>query len=474
MGLRYSLFLSFVTVLLTFINEKSIFCDAFSHSFFLRTNKHMNFPTCIRNERQIFPLAVHTDEKGNSLETSREKNRESYNSHSSQHPYNPLDKEKTPKCFEDAWIRNDIELGKDAMDMERKIKNNEAIIGPSHVIIYDTSLRDGTQGESVSVSCDDKLKIATHLASFNIDFIECGWPGSNPKDAEFFIRAQIELDSHTKDKLVAFGSTRRKNVRACDDSQIKALLDSKAPTVCIVAKGNLWQVTDIIRASPKENLEMISDSVKYLTEMGLRVFVDLEHFFDGYKLDRDYSLKCCASAVESGAKGLVLCDTNGGSMPWEVEEITRVVTKHFGGENGVTVGIHAHNDCGMAVANSLSSIRGGSGLVQGTINGIGERTGNADLCSIIPTLLLHMESKVSCKSNLKFISKLSRFVDETLNRSHNSAAPFVGTSAFAHKGGLHVSAMKRNPLSYQHVDPDLVGNEMRVLISELSGRQNIM
>lgn len=261
---------------------------------------------------------------------------------------------------------------------------------------------------------------------------------------------------------------------ACEDGQIEALLDSKAPTVCIVAKAHLWQVTEIIRASPVENLEMIMDSVQYLTGMGRRVFVDLEHFFDGYKFDEEYTMKCCETAVQSGAKGLVLCDTNGGSMPWEVEEITRAVTKRFGGEGGVTIGIHAHNDCGMAVANSLSSIQGGSGMVQGTINGIGERTGNADLCSIVPSLALHIESKLSCKSNLKYITKLSRFVDEILNRSPNSAAPFVGTSAFAHKGGLHVAAMERNPLSYQHVDPNLVGNEMRVLISELSGRQNIM
>lgn len=374
------------------------------------------------------------------------------------------------KVFDDTWIKNDIEKGMEAND----ILLDEPVVGPTNVLIYDTTLRDGTQGESVSVSCDDKLKIASRLASFGVDFIECGWPGSNPKDAEFFSRAQNELGPVTKSKLVAFGSTRRKNINACDDSQVQALLESEAPTVCIVAKGHLWQVTDIIRASPEENINMITDTVKYLTEKGRRVFVDLEHFFDGYKYDSAYSMKCCDAAVQAGAKGLVLCDTNGGSMPWDVEEVTKHVTKHFGGKNGVTIGIHAHNDCGLAVANSLSSVRGGSGMVQGTINGIGERTGNADLCSIIPSLSLHVSSQVSCGSNLKYITKLSRFVDEILNRSHNSAAPFVGVSAFAHKGGLHVAAMQRSPLSYQHVDPVLVGNEMRVLISELSGRQNIM
>lgn len=276
----------------------------------------------------------------------------------------------------------------------------------------------------------------------------------------------------TKRKLVAFGSTRRKSVSAQNDPQIKALVDSEAPTVCLVAKAHLWHVTDIIRATPQENLDMIADSVQYLTKIaGRRVFIDLEHFFQGYKFNKEYTLQCCEAAVSAGAKGLVLCDTNGGSMPWEVEQMTRIVREHF---DGVTVGIHAHNDCGMAVANSLSAVRGGAGMVQGTINGIGERTGNADLCSIIPSLALHMESKMTCKTNLEYTTRLSRFVDEMLNRSPNSAAPFVGTSAFAHKGGLHVAAMERDPLSYQHVEPHLIGNEKRVLISELSGRQNII
>ena len=344
------------------------------------------------------------------------------------------------------------------------------IVGPTHVSIYDTSLRDGTQGESISVSCDDKLKIATRLASFNVDYIEAGWPGSNPKDADFISRAQTELSPEIRSKLVAFGSTRRKNISAKDDKQIKALVDSQTPTICIVAKAHRWQVTDIICATTEENLNMISDSVSHLVSLGKRVFVDLEHFFDGYKFDQQYALECCRVAAKAGASGLVLCDTNGGSMPWEVATITEDVVSKY----DVTVGIHVHNDCGMAVANSIMAVKNGAGLIQGTVNGIGERTGNADLCSIIPSLSLHVKSEMSCKHNLNEITGLSRFVDETLNRKPNSAAPFVGTSAFAHKGGLHVAAMERSPMSYQHIDPSLVGNERRTLISELSGRQNIL
>jgi 2-isopropylmalate synthase len=329
---------------------------------------------------------------------------------------------------------------------------------------------DGTQGESVSVSCDDKIKIASRLSSFNVDYIEAGWPGSNPKDAEFFTRAKTELSPTTKSKLVAFGSTRRKRIQAKDDQQIQALVDSDAPTICMVAKGHKWQVTDILRATPEENLDMISDSVSYLVSLGRTVFVDLEHFFDGFKFDEEYTMSCCQAAVEAGASGIVLCDTNGGSMPWDVGTITSKVVEKF----DVTVGMHAHNDCGMAVANSIMAAKSGAGLIQGTINGIGERTGNADLCSIVPSLALHVDSKMTCVDNLKNITSLSRFVDETMNRTPNSASPYVGTSAFAHKGGLHVAAMERSPLSYQHIEPDLVGNEKRILISELSGRQNIM
>lgn len=239
-----------------------------------------------------------------------------------------------------------------------------------------------------------------------------------------------------------------------------------------MAKAHLWQVTDIIRADPQENLDMIYDSVSYLVSQGRKVMVDLEHYFDGYKYDSEYTLKCCKAAVEGGAEVLVMCDTNGGSMTWEIESITKSSIDKF---SQTTFGIHCHNDCGLAVANSLMSVQSGVGLVQGTINGIGERTGNADLCSIIPSLALHCGTEtMNCKDNIEGITSLSRYLDETLNRAPNHAAPYVGTSAFAHKGGLHVAAIERSPDSYQHVDPSKVGNQLRVLISELSGRQNIL
>ena len=348
-------------------------------------------------------------------------------------------------------------------------------------IIYDTTLRDGTQMESISVSCDDKLKITKQLANFGMDYIEAGWPGSNPKDEEYFRRAQTELDASTFDKLVAFGSTRRKNITAKEDSQLQTLLDSQAPTICIVAKAHLWQVTDILRADPEENINMIYDSVNYLVNQGRTVMVDLEHYFDGYNFNSEYAIKCCQAAVDGGASVLVLCDTNGGSMPWQIEQVCGETLTKFAAPASSslskvpTFGIHCHNDCGLAVANTLTAVKAGVSVVQGTINGIGERTGNADLCSIIPSLALHCNiQSMTCKSNLEHITSLSKFVDETLNRTPNRAAPYVGASAFAHKGGLHVSAIERSPDSYQHVDPALVGNRLRVLISELSGRQNIL
>ena len=327
---------------------------------------------------------------------------------------------------------------------------------------------DGTQGESVSASCDDKIKIAKRLMTFGVDYVEAGWPGSNPKDAEFFERAKSELNDDQKEKLVAFGSTRRKFIHAKDDLQLQALLDSAAPTLCLVAKSHAWQVEEILKTTRDENINMISDSVQYLVSQGRRVMVDLEHFFDGHVADPDYALACCRAAVDAGASCLVLCDTNGGCMPWEIQAGTEEVVRTF----DCTVGIHAHNDCGMAVANSIMAAKAGAGLIQGTMNGIGERTGNADLCTIIPSLSLHVFTKMDC--DLKDLTTVSRFVDEQLNRAPQTTAPFVGASAFAHKGGLHVAAMERNPLSYQHIDPTLVGNEPRFLISELSGRQSIL
>lgn len=331
---------------------------------------------------------------------------------------------------------------------------------------------DGTQGESVSASAADKLKISRRLAAFDVDYIEAGWPGSNPKDAEFFNRAKTDLSAAEQGKLVAFGSTRRKNIDVRDDPQVQALLDSEAPTICIVAKSHSWQVTDILQAGLDENLKMITDTVSHLVSKGRRVMVDLEHFFDGYAADPTYAMQCCEEAADAGATCLVLCDTNGGNMPWQVGEVCDNVVKHFDGH--VTIGIHCHNDCGMAVANSVTAAKHGVGLIQGTVNGIGERTGNADLCSIIPSLALHVHSQMTCCDHLGKLTQLSHYVDEILNRTPQPSSPFVGASAFAHKGGLHVAAMERSPLSYQHIDPELVGNAKRVLISELSGRQNII
>lgn len=368
----------------------------------------------------------------------------------------------------DAWIAQSLHANASVQSSPL----SSFVKGPKQCLVFDTTLRDGTQGESISASCDDKLKIAARLASFDIDYIEAGWPGSNPKDAEFFQRAQTELPPHARAKLVAFGSSRRKSVQVSQDPQIQALVDSNVPTICMVVKAHPWQVTEILRATREENLEMIRDSVAYLVGLGKTVLVDLEHCFDGYKADPDYVMACCEAAADAGASCLVMCDTNGGSMPWEVADISRALVSHFNGF--CTMGVHCHNDCGMAVANSLSASHAGAGLVQGTINGIGERTGNADLTTIVPSLALHCQTKMTCNDNLKDLTALSRYVDEILNRTPNQAAPFVGLSAFAHKGGLHVAAMERNPLSYQHVEPQLVGNEMRVLISELSGRQNIM
>jgi 2-isopropylmalate synthase len=333
---------------------------------------------------------------------------------------------------------------------------------------------DGTQGESVSASVDDKWKIYQRLADFEVDYIEAGWPGSNPKDAAFFAKAQTSLSSTQLSKLVAFGSTTRKEMAPADDGQVQSLVQSGAPTICIVAKGHAWQVTDILRTTRDENLRMITDTVHYLTQSpyNRNVMVDLEHFFDGYLYDAEYALQCCQAAADAGASCLVLCDTNGGTMPWQVSDIVQAVNTHLHGR--VTLGIHCHNDCGMAVANSVVAVQAGVGLVQGTINGIGERTGNADLCAVMPNLALKSQSQMTCGSNLKQLTSLSRYVDEILNRTPNNAAPYVGSAAFAHKGGLHVAAMQRSSASYQHTDPSEVGNESRVLISELSGRQNIM
>jgi 2-isopropylmalate synthase len=335
--------------------------------------------------------------------------------------------------------------------------------------IYDTTLRDGSQGEGVSFSLQDKLLIAQRLLELGLDYVEGGYPLSNDKDAQFFQRATREPTS--KGRLTAFGMTRRKGVKPADDPGMKALVESGADVITIVGKTSDFHVTEVLRATLDENLEMIADTVGYLRHAVGKVIYDAEHFFDGWKANRDYALKTVQAAVEAGAALVVLCDTNGGSMPEEVAEITRAVIR----ELAVPVGIHCHNDCELAVANSLAAIDAGAVHVQGTINGIGERCGNADLISVIANLAFKKKGyEVLLPESPARLTELSRYVYELANMNFRSNQAFVGQSAFAHKGGMHVHAVARAASSYEHMQPERVGNERRFLVSELSGRSNIM
>ena len=335
--------------------------------------------------------------------------------------------------------------------------------------IYDTTLRDGSQGEGVSFSLQDKLLIARRLLELGFDYVEGGYPLSNDKDAQFFQKATREPAS--KGRLTAFGMTRRKGVKPADDPGMKALVDSGADVITIVGKTSDFHVTEVLRAALEENLEMIADTVGYLRGSGRKVIYDAEHFFDGWKANRDYALKTVRAAVEAGAVLVVLCDTNGGSMPEEVAEMTRAVIA----ELPVPVGIHCHNDCEMAVANSLAAVDAGAVHVQGTINGIGERCGNVDLISVIANLAFKKKGyEVLRPESLARLTELSRYIYELANMNFRSNQAFVGQSAFAHKGGMHVHAVARAASSYEHMAPERVGNERRFLVSELSGRSNIM
>jgi len=338
----------------------------------------------------------------------------------------------------------------------------------SKIILYDTTLRDGTQREGISLSVDDKIKIAKRLDKFGIDYIEGGWPGSNPKDAEFFERVNKINFKHTK--IVAFGSTRKKNSSPEDDPNIKALIDAKTPAVTVVGKSWDLHVFDVLETTLEENLRMIEDSIAYLKSLGKEVIYDAEHFFDGYKANPEYALETIRAAERGGADVIVPCETNGGALPWEVEDIFHTLAQEF----TTPMGIHAHDDCGCGVANSLSAVRGGAVHVQGTINGYGERVGNANLCTIIPDLQLKMGYECVSPESLSYLTDLSHYVAEIANLPHDRHAPFVGKSAFAHKGGIHMAAMLKNESSYQHIDPGLVGNERRSIVSELSGRGNIL
>ncbi|MBN2060789.1 MAG: citramalate synthase [Deltaproteobacteria bacterium] len=335
------------------------------------------------------------------------------------------------------------------------------------IILYDTTLRDGTQGEEITLSPEDKMRIARKLDELGIQYIEGGWPGSNPKDVRFFEMARN--NTFRTAKLTAFGSTRRGQSFPEDDGNIKALLASETESVTIFGKSWDLHARDILGVSLDENLRMIEDTVSFLKKKDREVIYDAEHFFDGFKNNSEYALKTLKAAVHGGADFVVLCDTNGGNMPHEVKRILDVIRPQL----EVPIGMHAHNDCGLALANSLVAVQSGACMVQGTINGYGERCGNADLLSVIGNLQIKMGYRCLEKDRIRHLTELSRYVSEVVNVPPFNQRPFVGKSAFTHKGGVHVSAVNKNPLAYEHIDPEEVGNRRRVLVSDLSGKSNI-
>ncbi len=340
------------------------------------------------------------------------------------------------------------------------MKNNK-------ITLYDTTLRDGAQTVGISFSLQDKLRIACALDKLNIDFIEGGWPGSNPKDDLFF--REIKKENLGFSKIAAFGSTKRHNLSFEDDILLQALVSSKADVLTIVAKTWDFQVEKALGISLEENLSLISETVAYLKDKGYEVFLDAEHFFDGYRANPDYSYECIKKAADAGADMLVLCDTNGGVLPYEVStDIEGIVDRIK-----CPIGVHFHNDTGVAVANSLASVLAGAVSVQGTVNGYGERCGNCDLMTAIPNLVLKMGYDCEAAGSMKYLTEVSRFVSETANLAHDERRPYVGSNAFAHKGGIHVSAIQKDTRTYEHIDPEEVGNKRKVLVSELSGKSNI-
>lgn len=336
------------------------------------------------------------------------------------------------------------------------------------ISIFDTTLRDGTQGEGISLSADDKLKIAKKLDQLGVHYIEGGIPGSNSKDIEFFKRVQ---DLHLSAKISAFGSTRRKDSVAEHDANLKRLVESGAQAATLVGKAWDFHVFTALQTSLEENLAMIYESIAYLKRQGLEVIFDAEHFFDGYKNNPEYALAVMRKAEEAGADWLTMCDTNGGTMPHEVHDIVSALA---GQVTIARLGIHTHNDCELAVANSLSAVRAGAEQIQGTMNGYGERCGNANLCSIIPNLQLKLGYEVLAPDKLKQLTNTARYVSEIANVYMPINQPYVGTAAFAHKGGIHVSAILRDSRTYEHITPETVGNRQRVLVSELAGQSNIL
>jgi 2-isopropylmalate synthase len=343
----------------------------------------------------------------------------------------------------------------------------------SSITLYDTTLRDGSQGEGINFSCADKLRIARRLDAFGMHYIEGGWPGSNEKDIEFFREAKkIKFQNA---RLAAFGSTRRADAQVEDDKQVALLLEAGTPVITLVCKASLLHVKEILRTTPDENLAMIRDTIRYLVTQGREVIFDGEHTFDGHKLDAEYTERCYTLAAEAGASYLVMCDTNGGSMPSEIFRITNAISRclNLAGLKSAKLGIHTHDDCGLAVANALAGIEAGALQVQGTVNGYGERTGNCNLITTIANLQLKMNRRVLAEDKLAELRDLSLFVDEVANQRPSGRAPFVGAAAFAHKGGIHVNAIKKLAASYEHIEPEKVGNTQRVLVGELAGRANI-
>jgi 2-isopropylmalate synthase len=336
------------------------------------------------------------------------------------------------------------------------------------VEIYDTTLRDGSQGEGINFSVADKLRIAEKLDAFGVHYIEGGWPGSNPKDIEFF--AQARKKKFKNAKLAAFGSTRKKATPVEQDDQVRLLIEAGTPVVTIYGKTSMLHVKAVLRCTPEENLAMIGDTVKYLKDHGKFVIYDAEHAFDGYKLDAEYALATWQTAEKAGADFVVLCDTNGGCLPSEIAAITRTAV----GRLNCKIGIHTHDDSGVGVANALASLDAGAVHVQGTVNGYGERTGNCNLISVIPLVHFKMKKTSVPAKSLAKLRELSLFVDEVANLRHNSRLPWVGSAAFAHKGGTHVNAVQKLASSYEHINPELIGNTRNVLISDLAGRSNIV
>ncbi len=340
----------------------------------------------------------------------------------------------------------------------------------SDLHVYDTTLRDGAQQEGLNLSVGDKLAIARHLDELGVGFIEGGWPGANPKDTEFFARARDELDLQNA-TLAAFGATRRAGSRAEADPMVRALVDSGASVVTLVAKSHVRHVREALRTTLEENLEMIRDTVSFLQGEGRRVFLDAEHFFDGYAADRSYALAAVRVAAEAGAEVVALCDTNGGMLPDQVEAVVADVLAAGGGLT--RIGIHCHNDTGCAVANSMAAVSAGATHVQGTVNGYGERTGNADLLTVVSNLQLKSGLRLLPDERLRDAMRVAHAISEVTNVPPYSRQPYVGSSAFAHKAGLHASALKVDPGLYQHTDPAAVGNSMRTLVSDMAGRASI-